>query len=177
MPLSASILVYNSLVDSFLRYGVVSWGTCANTLKLHLQRIQGRIIESLNSTRFPYQNNTNDAPITILNLPNIYTHETAKFMHSVTYKYCPPAFNDCFTEVQHNHDTRFRTNSHFKLIRPRTNLGKKSIKYSGIQCWVKIPQTIKSIEKLGNFSKQLKTHLLSQQRHPPPPPAPVDRIV
>ena len=92
MPLSASILVYNSLVESFLRYGVVSWGTCANTLKLHLQRIQGRTIDSLNSTRTPYQNNTSDAPITILNLPNIYTHETTKFMHSVAYKYCPLAW-------------------------------------------------------------------------------------
>ena len=172
MPMSASMMLYNSLVDSHLRYGIVSWGTCANSLKLPLQRILNRIILSLHTNSTNTHNTTNTRLIKILNLSNLYTYETAKFMHSLAYKYNPPAFDNAFSEIQHDHHTRFRTNAQFQLINTRTNTGQRSIKYAGVKCWANIPLYLKSKEKRKSFSKLLKQELLSQQRQHSPLPVP-----
>ena len=164
--------LYNSLVDSYLRYGIVSWGTCAHTLKLPLQRIQNRVIHTLNTSN---ANNQNPQGSKILNLSNLYLHETGKFMHSLAYRYSSPAFDGMFSVISHDQNTRFRTNTQFKLINPRTNTGKKSLRYVGVKCWANISPSLKLTEKLESFSKLFKRELLSQQRQQSPGPPPVGR--
>ena len=56
VPLRANMLLYNSLVDSYLRYGNLSWGTCSETAD-HMGC--GNNIINENTTMNPYDRYSN----------------------------------------------------------------------------------------------------------------------
>ena len=162
LPLHALKLIYNSLVDSYLRCGITSWGTAAKYHKDKLQAFQNKIVKSIAwprqelSTELYYKN------LNLLNLESSFILETDKLMHSIRYGYNPPAFDHLIPIASHAHATRHKQNAHFDLTRPRTELGKKSIRYSGVKCWTSIPHDQKNHLTHKSFVSSLKQHLISE---------------
>ena len=137
MPLNARMLVYNSLVDTYLRYGITAWGTSATYLIERVQASQNRVLKSilfpstaLSNTSQYYQR------LGVLNITNLFINQMCSFIHSIVFGYNPPAFDSFITLSSHNYSTRHAQNAHFALVRPRTEyLGKKSVnKYAGVKC-------------------------------------------
>ena len=164
MPLRANMLLYNSLVDSYLRYAISSWGTCSDTLKLTLQKAQDTVIRNLMSL-IPETTNENSIiqhyqKLKVMNIENLYNNEISKFMHSIINKYNPPAFDHHFVEATPSYPTRNSENVIFETPLPRTSLGKKSLIYIGPKNWTDIPNHIKILENRKLFSKKLKAHLV-----------------
>ena len=69
-------------------------------------------------------------------------------------------FDNYFIEnkTMHSHNTRQITNLH--LRHPKSNLGKKFIKYYGAQEWNNIPLAIRKSSNLKSFSNQVKDLIL-----------------
>ena len=95
MPLHVSKLVYNTLIDSHLRYGITTWGTAAPYLTDRLLSTQNKSLRSLLFPQF------NTSPISdhyrylkVLCLNDLYTLELSKFMHSIFFGYNPSCFDD-----------------------------------------------------------------------------------
>ncbi len=164
IPLRANMLIYNSLVDSYLRYGITSWGTCSDTLKYSLQALQNRVIRNIMSTSTEFSNENSIIQyyqqLKVMNIDNLYTNELTKFMHSVVNKYSPPAFDHHFVEVTPSYTTRYNENALFEIPIPRTCLGKKSIKFVGPHKWTNTPRPIKELVNRKSFSQRLKSHLI-----------------
>ena len=158
------MMLYNSLVDSHLRYGISSWGTCSNTLKLSLQKIQDRVVRNLFSISNEFTNQDSIIQyyqkLKIMNIENLYNNEISKFMHSIINKYNPPAFDHHLSETTLSYPTRSSENTLFEIPTPRTCLGKKSIKYIAPQIWTNLPRQIRSLQKRNIFSHKLKSHLI-----------------
>ena len=164
VPLRANMLLYNSLVDSYLRYAISSWGTCSDTLKRTLQKAQDSVIRNLMSL-IPETTNENSIiqhyqKLKVMNIENLYNNEISKFMHSIINKYNPPAFDHHFVEATPSYPTRNSENVIFETPLPRTSLGKKSLIYIGPKNWTDIPRHIKILENRKLFSKKLKAHLV-----------------
>ena len=83
------------------------------------------------------------------------------FIHSIVFGYNPPAFDSFITLSSHNYSTRHAQNAHFALVRPRTEVGKKSVKYAGVKCWENIPLQLKEYRIPKSFKSGLKQYLLS----------------
>ena len=74
----------------------------------------------------------------------------------------PLSFGEYYSNIDHSYGTRTHLNSEFSLPRPRTELGKQSIKYAGVKIWSEIPLDIKSSDKLQVFSDKFKSHILQK---------------
>ena len=73
----------------------------------------------------------------------------------------PISFNNYFTNLEsiHLYNTRYKAKSKFFLPRFRSNYGKKTFQYVGIQTWSEAPQEIKS-RTYVLFKKELKKLLM-----------------
>ena len=162
LPLHALKLIYNSLVDSYLRCGIVAWGTAAKYHKDKLQILQNKIVKSMLWPRQKESLGLFYKDLKLLNIEDLFILETAKLMHDIRYGYNPPAFDQLIPIATHTHSTRHRQNAHFDLMRPRTELGKKSIRYTGVKCWTNISHDQKDMLRRKRFTSSLKQHLISQ---------------
>ena len=136
-------MLYNAIVGSYLRYGVGSWGSCSSTLLNEISSAQNKIVRAI--LFLPYNADTSHGylQLKILKLSEIFKIETTKLVHSIYHGYCPPAYSNFLSFPSHSYSTRLRQTQCFSLSKPRTNLGKKSLRFSGVNIWCQIPQNIK----------------------------------
>ena len=143
------MMLYNALVGSQLHYDIRSWGSSSPNLQNTLQAAQNKVIRALLFLPPSSDVSQKFSELRIQNVQNILEHEVAKLIHSVYYKYCPPAFSDFFEVASHKYATRLRQHSFFSLMKPNTEFGKKSLKFFGVKIWFKLPSVIKEIPKQG----------------------------
>ena len=155
-PRKIIMMLYNALVASYLRYGVRAWGSCSPHIRNTLQIAQNKVIRAV--LFLPNTSNVVGklSELRVLNVENIYEHEVAKLIHSVLYKYNPSAFSDFFKLSSHSYSTRLKEKSCFMTIKPKTDLGKKSLKFCGVKVWIGLPSTIKEKSESHNFNKEFK---------------------
>ena len=94
-----------------------------------------------------------------MDVKSLYFYEVSKFMHSVYHGRNPHAFDDYFQNISHSHNTRHRHTQIYSLPQPRTERGKRSLKYIGVEIWAKIPDNLKTINNPKRFNYLLKEHI------------------
>ena len=156
VPRKIIMMIYNALVGSYLRYAIRAWGSCSPHLKNTLQAAQNKAIRAL--MFLPYTSNVQAcfSDLKILNVDHVFEHETAKLIHSVIYNYNPPAFSDFFMLSTHRYSTRLRENSCFSIMKPKTESGKRSLKFFGVKLWIRLPLSLKEISEPGKFNIEFK---------------------
>ena len=95
----------------------------------------------------------------ILKVNELHFYETAKFMHRIYHNQMPLAFQDYFQVIAHSYNTRTRSNVGFIIPRPRTERGKKSLKYTGVEVWADVPDFMKSMSH-SSFKYRLKAFIV-----------------
>ena len=107
---------------------------------------------------WPYTSNVQPffSDLKILPVRNIFEHETAKLIHSVFHRYNPTAYSDFFDLSTHTYTTRLRQNSTFSIMKPKTEMGKKSVKYFGVKIWIKLPLSLKELLEPKKFNLEFK---------------------
>ena len=155
-PRKILMMLYNGLVGSYLRYGIRAWGSCSLHLRNTLQTAQNKVIQAILFS--PYASDVIDkfSELRILNVESVYEHEIAKLMHSVLYNYNPTAYSDFFKLSTHRYATRLKQNSCFTIIKPKTEFGKRSLKFYGVKVWTKLPLSLKEIPEPQKFNDQFK---------------------
>ena len=96
----------------------------------------------------------------ILNIKEVYFSEVGKFMYKHSKCALPLSFDEYYRHIGHSYSTRTRLNSEFTLPRPRTELGKQSMKYNGIKIWKVIPQDTKNSISFQAFNDKIKSNIL-----------------
>ena len=159
LPMKSRILVYNSLAGSYLNYGITSWGSAAPSALNKLKIMQNRLVRYI--TFSPPQTNVDHKfkSLNILTVEQLYFYEIAKFVQSVYNCTSPMAFRDYFQVALHTYNTRFRQNSHYSLPQPRTEKGKRSCMFTGVNIWAYVPRDFKQFSK-ETFKYRLKRHII-----------------
>ena len=99
----------------------------------------------------------------VLQIHDLYTCETAKFVYSCFYNLAPIPFIDFFTKIDEVSQRATRQSvDKFSLYTPRypTNRLQRSL-YQGVKIWNSIPKDIKSL-KFQQFKSRFKTFPLSK---------------
>ena len=156
VPNRVLILIYNSLVASYIRYGITAWGQASTSALRKLQTLQNKIVCYM--AHLPSMSNVipKYEMFNIMNINQTLFCETAKFMFKVYHKKLPSSFDDYFINICHSHNTRTKIKSNYSLPRPSTDLGKQSLKYYGVKVWSQLGNHIKKDVSYEKFSSDVK---------------------
>ena len=162
LPHQALKMIYHSLVASYLRYGVATWGSVNSTAMNKLNSLNNRAIQMVWPSNLSldtvYQHSK------ALNIDSLYKFETAKFVHAINIEKQPKAFTSYISPISHTYRTRLRESGGFQLYKPRTELGKTLIKFKGVKYWNSLPTKLTTKKDCGTsqlFKTHMKEHLLT----------------
>ena len=154
------MLIYNSLFDSKLRYGILGWGTASECSLAKLRVLQNRAVRFITFSPF----RTSLAPLysnlQILPLNELLFLQKSVFMQGLHYRNLPYLLSEYCHQPSHRYSTRYATAGNYVIPPSTTNRGQGSIKYSGPKAWTLVPKEIKEIAFRKPFAKKLKQHIL-----------------
>ena len=116
LPINVRRLIYNSLIQSHLEYGVLAWGSSKNKLITSINKIQKRCIRNLASGSWLSHTDPLFGKLNILKFKDILDVNSKIFMHKYFNSQLPGSFNDMFTL-----GFPFVRESANKKVRTRTN--------------------------------------------------------
>lgn len=159
LTVECRFLLYNSYIQSILSYLIVVWANTSVYNFNRLQRLQNKAIKAI--FKIPYDTKSGDLYNTIPLLPikKLKQLELCKLIHKIKNEKIKTNTKLSVNSDRHNYQTRRRDNISTSKI--RTDKGLKSPIYQGSKCYNELPQCIRSIEKLDQFVKHLKTYLKS----------------
>ena len=156
-------MVYHSLVNSRIRYGITVWGT-ANQTHLECLRVRlNKVLRIILSCGIETPINKMYSTLQFLKIDDIYEFELYKFMHQLHYGKLPEVFYKSFTKIAsvRAHDTRFKQSSFYVLSRVNKSFCKNQLSYRGTKLWCKLDSNYKSIH-WTSCKKRFKKYLLDR---------------
>ena len=141
LPADVLKKLYNSLVESWLRYCCTVWGNCGKILKNQLQRMQHRTARMVCKTALETDNEVAPENLGRLNVHQLTEYNTALLIWKRKNGLASTYISDMFVPVKsaHNHDTR---NAEFGFHPEKKNLTActKRFSHTGCQIWNKLPR-------------------------------------
>ena len=150
------MLIYHSLFDSRLRYGILGWGTSFEQNISRIRILQNRAIRFITFASFRSPVAPLYSALNVLPLDEQLFLQKTIFMHSLHNKTLPFALSTYCKQPEHRYSTRYRAASNYALPCPTTNRSQRSIKFSGPKAWLKVPKHLKEIAFQKPFSKNTK---------------------
>ena len=161
------INLYYVFFYSQILYGILGWGCASQTRKRPIQILLNKVLRIINKTSWKdkIMNNTLFYKYKFLKIDDIYNYEVGKFMYLNDIKALPQIFENYFLslDLAHNYNTRSKSNKNYFLDFVRTNSGKNSLKFKGVQLWNNIPSKLKSVS-FFRFKKEYKKLLCEQYK-------------
>ena len=156
--------VYHALIHSYLRYGIITWGTASETVLKPLQTLVNRAIRII---CFAPLGRIDIDPLFeilgFLNIEDVYALEVGKFIYKREYNLLPVPMANYFemrTVPQHGYNLRSNQNTRLPEMRYRTNIAETSIQKRGNELWALIPEHVRTSESLNSFKGKYKLWLL-----------------
>lgn len=137
--------LYQSLVESLLRYGILAWGAMYNNALNPLQIVQNKILKIIYKKDYLYPTHLL-YNCKINNIRMLFFHSVVCFMHKKQDK----------NIVSHTYLTRNNSNNMLIIPNCRSGFYKRSVNYLGPKAYNLIPGTIKGSVRHKQFSKQAK---------------------
>ena len=155
------MMIYNSLVESRLRYGILGWGTAANYQLNRLKTLQNRALRYIDfspigTTILPIY-----AQFNVLPLNKMIDLERANYMFSLSNDLLPTVFRSYCSKPSHRYETRY-SKSNFSLAPYVSKINETSIKVIGPKIWSMVPEQIKSLQFRKTFANHLKRAYLNE---------------
>lgn len=161
LPTHILRLLYLTLVQPYLEYGIESWyGTSARNVN-RLFVLQKKCIRAINS--LPFYGHTSDyfKINNILKLPDIHSFSICIYMFKTLYLNFD---NNLLSQLnQHSDLHSYRTRRRGDLVIPRfiKSHSQHHLSYVGVNCWNKLPQSVIECRSLSSLKYKLRHHLLS----------------
>ena len=161
LPFSLLVNLYKSIIYPHLIYCIPVWGRPGSVGVARIQRIQVRALRVITK----YEANHRAVTDALMNIDSIYKYFTSIKLYRVLNEGQHPYFLNriCDVQVNHDHATRFRTNSCLYPPFFRLTKGQNSFIYQSIIVWNSIPLSIRSTDPISKFKKLLRKFLITQQ--------------
>ena len=153
------MLIYNSLVESRLRYGILSWGTATQQQINRLKVLQNKALRYITFSELDTPMLPIYSLLKVLPVDKLLHLSQANFMYGYHHGNLPSNFQAYFSKPTHSYPTRF-SKSNFSLPALQENMSEKSMKVLGPKVWTNITQEMKSLPFRKTFSRHLKLSLL-----------------
>jgi len=144
-------MVYTSLIESILRYGIIVWGSLLPSNAHSLQTVQNSLVKIMLGLNrlFPtddlYQKNK------ILNIKALYVHTLLCWMHKNKHKN---------VTITHRYMTRGNVNEHVARNKYSKSICQRQSNFYGSKYYNILPHHLKTIKNFKKFSASVKNFIL-----------------
>ena len=156
-------MLYYSLVNSHILYGILVWGSTNHSILQPLQILQNKILRIIcNVSKNEHvRNNSLYHELKFLKVKDMYHFEMAKFMYLFQHNKLSNLYNQYFTSTQtvHKYNTRCTSYSNFYLHSINSNAAKKALQFSGAQIWNSLQPKWKDLS-FHKFKEAVKGDLI-----------------
>ena len=162
LPLKYLKSIYFSFIYSHLQYLASVWATACDSHLNQLKVLQNKAIKFM--FKLPYLEPTINlyTPRNLLDIANLYKYKICCYIFCVIHKTRHSNIKFINNNSIHYHNTRQINNLY--LINVKSNYGKKSVYFKGIQTYNSLPEELKSTTNINKFKIKLKQFLLNN--HP-----------
>lgn len=143
------LILYKSLVETLIRYGIIAWGGLYNNALRKLNVIQNYILRiiykknRLYSTELLYTEDINNIRTLYILKVCSYVQKNIKLRHYITHEY----------------GTRSRIQQHLKIPNSNRSINLRSTNYLAPKFYNLIPTEIKQIINMKSFCHQCKKYI------------------
>ena len=138
-------LFFNDHIKPHIDYVLVVWDGCSYVLKKRLNSLHRKAVKLI----LPDTTLTTDHKLKemrMMSLQKQLEYNKGLFMYRVLFTHTPSRYSNS-------------RNYHLSLPRPRIDIFKTSISFSGAYLWKNLPLTVRSCQSLSSFKRKLRAHL------------------
>ena len=160
---------FNALIHSYLRYGILIWGSACTTTLKPLETLVNKAVRIMS---FAPLGNINLSQIyndfNLLRLTNIHSLELGKFAYKEKMGLLPTQIGNYFAissnYTDHAYETRVSSSnvSQNKIIH-RLQSSVNSVQFKSDILWTSLPNNFKSLETVNIFKRNYKKYLILEQ--------------
>ena len=159
----ALLSLYYSLVYPYLTYCCQVWGaTYLYNIEI-LNKLQKKAIRIICSQSKYAHTEPLYKELKILDVKNIYNYLVGQFIFRYHNNLLPDVFDSYFIRNNTTHEYETRHRNLFRIPDYKTNLGKRSIRYTGVKLWSEIMKSKIDVECSQCVFKQNLKRCLVQQ--------------
>ena len=160
LPSNIRIKLYYSLVQPYLSYCNIVWGSTYATRLHRLNVLQKRAVRLVVGA--PYGSHTAHifTTLKILKVDQIGILQIGEFMYRYDRNLLPSSYKHFFQLSSQVHSYFTRNSSAYRRTYARTNTRLFSIKSIGVAIWEKIPKEIRLSPSIWLFKNKLSTYLI-----------------
>ena len=161
LPSSTLLLIYFSLLQPHLLYGLLLWRSTFPSYLTNLQRLQNKALRNISNSSYRASITPVYHKLCILKITDMYKFELAKLMHQYSRNSLLSNISTFLQKVSSIHNRNTRTHSQNMLYLPKfsTLRTQKSIKYQGTKIWNSFPIDLRN-QPLHEFKTIFKNQLI-----------------
>ena len=145
--------LYNTLVVSYINYGILAWGGSSSKNFNRLLLLQKRTLRIINFSEF----NAHTDPLFLkhktLKLKDIYYYQLGSLMYQFTSNNLPYSIKSIFFRNCEIHSYFTRQASNFHIPYTRTSFAHKTVKHEGPMLWNSFTGKLKSSKNIYTFKR------------------------
>jgi hypothetical protein len=159
LKINTNLLPTESLVQSYLTYGIICWGSANKTSIKKTEILQKKAIRQIKRSSYNAHTDPLFESLEILKVNDLYSLEIAKLMYDLKKGNLPYALQKLFTPVDqvHNHFTRQTNETYHQFV--RTKRASNCLTQIGTKTWSSLPHKFQNASTKSSFSKMLKLSL------------------
>ena len=138
-------------IKPHIDYASVVWHGCSDVLKKRLNSLHRRAVKLI----LPDTILTTDQKLKEMRIMSL--QKQGLFMYWVLSNEAPEYISNLYTHTPSRYSNS--RNDHLSLPRPRIDIFKTSVSFSGAYLWNNLPLTVRSCQSLSSFKRTPRAHL------------------
>ena len=165
ITVDSTIVLYRTLIKSYLRYCCNVWGSCGNALLHRLQTLKNRAVRVITNTSF--ENADHKLLLKRLNLlsvEQIIQFDYLCVIYKMVNDFAATNAMDLFqpAEKANHYETRSNIDGKFKITKTHRKKADTAFSNFGAKIWNGIPAEIREVLSFDNFKSKVKSYMLSR---------------
>ena len=161
IPRQVLIMLYKSLIQPHLTYGIEVWGSTYKTNLNCLLLCQKMAVRAITFSAFDAESKLLFKEVKLLNIFHLHKLSICTFMYDLIYGNLPYTIIRYCSLIQHEHHTRQKENEKLQVPKFRSTQGKFSLTYTGTSFWNELPLQLRKKTSRFCFRKLLTEYLLN----------------
>ena len=161
LPKNTLLSLYNTLILSYINYGILAWGNCSQESMNRLLLLQKRALRIINHSPYLAHIDPLFHQYKALKVNDIYRLQLGVFMFQLTKNELPNCITTMFSKNIDFHTYFTRQACQFHLPQTQTQLSRKSIKFEGPKPWNSLDKSLKNYRTVTSFKRNLKGSFLN----------------
>ena len=155
-------LLYHSVIQSHITYGLPAWGGCSAQNQKRIITIQKRAVRTITKSYFSSHTEPRMKKLGLLKFEDLYQQQCLTLTHDCVYHKAPKKSHQT---QDYNLRGQDQNSLNLKIQNFKSRAGSNSFAARGPALWNDIPNDLKKIEQRGLFKKMIKKSILEKYEH------------